>query len=179
MDIDKRNVQDKYRWWDTLDIKDDLKETCSGLQLVLLNFDHDFNIGSSIRNGNWFNVGGIWIVGRRQFDTRGCVGAHHYMDIRRVETMIDVIRELGSDYTYVAAEIGSDCNPDYVHSLYDYKFDEKTVVVVGQESMGVPREILAMCDAIVYIPGRGSCRSLNAANTSGIFAYEYTKQMME
>lgn len=61
--------------------------------------------------------------------------------------------------------------------FHTVKFDNrKYMFVMGNESDGVPIEILAVSDIIAYIdmPGFGYC--LNTSQTGNILFYEYAKQ---
>lgn len=172
MTEDKRNVQDKYKWWLDLDIRADLEKTASGLSLVLLNLTGDFNVSSAIRVGNWFNVSSVYIVGKRHVDTRGAVGAHHYMTIEKRPEIEDVIAELkAKGKTIVAAEIA-----DGAVALADYAWPSDVAIIFGEELRGVPEAVLSLCDAVVMVPGRGSVRSLNVATTAGIFSFDYSNK---
>lgn len=169
-DTDTRNVSDKYRWWDHSEIVADLEQDRSGLVSIFMNVTGDFNLSSGIRNNLWFNTKGVWICGNKKWDRRGTVGAHHYVDVDHSPSFEEIVSELREQgYRIVAAEITDDAVP-----LTTYKWEEKSVIVFGEESNGLSREILDLVDDIVYIPGRGSIRSLNVATTSGIFAYDYS-----
>lgn len=167
---DNRNISDKYRWWNHTDIVSDLDESRSGLVSIFMNVTGDFNLSSGIRNNLWFNTSGVWICGNKKWDRRGAVGAHHYLDVGHAPEFPELIEALRSEgYRIVAAEINDEAIP-----LTAYDWNEKSVIVFGEESNGLSEDILALVDDIVYIPGRGSIRSLNVATTSGIFAYDYS-----
>lgn len=166
---DNRNISEKYRWWDHNDIVSDLSETRSGLISVFMNVAGDFNLSSGVRNNLWFNTEGVWICGNKKWDRRGAVGAHHYIEMDHSPSFEDLAAMLrGTGHRIVAAEITDEAVP-----LTTYAWQDKSAVVFGEESNGLSEEILNMVDDVVYIPGRGSIRSLNVATTSGIFAYDH------
>lgn len=170
---DKRNIQDKYRWWDHADIVSDLEGKRSGLLTIFMNVAGDFNISSGIRNNLWFNTAGAYICGKKRYDRRGTVGSHHYIPVdhnESVEVLIGELREKG--YRIIAAEISDDAVP-----LTTYAWAEKSVVIFGEESNGLDAHTLSLVDDIVYVPGNGSIRSLNVATTSGIFIYDYSAKV--
>lgn len=167
---DTRNIDEKYRWWDHADIIKDLDVSRSQILSVFLNVAGDFNISSGIRNNLWFNTAGAYIYGRKQYDKRGTVGAHHYLPVTHSESINELIDTLrAQDYRIVAAEITENAVP-----LTTYAWNEKSVVIFGEESLGLSEEVLQLVDDVVYIPGNGSIRSLNVATTSGIFLYDYS-----
>lgn len=169
---DTRNIQDRYKYWSNVEIKDELAGTQSELVIVAQNIEHDFNLGAMIRTGNFLNVKGVWITGSRRWDKRSAVGTFNYTEIQHRETTLEAISELRADgYTVVAAELSDSSVP-----LHRFEFPAKTAVVFGEESLGLSEEVMAACDAVVEIPNLGSVRSLNVAATASLFIYEYTRQ---
>ena len=59
---------------------------------------------------------------------------------------------------------------------YDVKFTEKLVIVIGNESKGVSKEIQNLADVKIKIPMIGKTESLNAAVACSIIAYEGVRQ---
>lgn len=167
---DGRNIADKYKWWEEVDITQDLDKNRSKLVNVFVNLSKDMNLGTGVRNSNWFNTQPVMIAGRRKWDRRGAVGTHVYSGITHNETVEESIAELRADgYTIVAAEIDEKAVP-----LPSYQWDEKSAVIYGEEGAGLSQEVMSLVDDVVFIPGRGSVRSLNVATTSGIFMYDYS-----
>ena len=78
---DRRNVLDHYRYWTVEAIVKDLNTKRHKLQIAIENWQHDLNIGSIVRTANAFNVSGVHIVGKRDWNKRGemvtdfCAGA--------------------------------------------------------------------------------------------------------
>ena len=65
------------------------------------------------------------------------------------------------------------------HSLYDFRFERKSVLVVGNERLGLADEVLQLLDAVVEIPVYGQPFSHNAATAAAIALYEYCRQFPE
>lgn len=163
------NVIDTLKELTVEQVNERLDLSRSGLVSVFLNVLGDFNLSSAIRSANWYNQDSVWIVGRKRWDRRGAVGSHNYIPVnyaRNFDEAFSSLRERG--YTIVAAEIA-----DNAVSLADYQWDEKTAVVYGEEGAGLSEEVLGLVDSVVYIPGRGSVRSLNVAATASTFSYDY------
>ena len=55
----------------------------------------------------------------------------------------------------------------------------KTLLCLGQESIGLPKEVIAKCDKLVHIPQYGSVRSLNVATAAGIAMYDYVRKLVK
>ncbi|MDO4570794.1 MAG: TrmH family RNA methyltransferase [Planctomycetia bacterium] len=60
--------------------------------------------------------------------------------------------------------------------LHEYAFPQKTLLVVGNERLGIEPEILRIMDDIVEIPMYGLPNSHNAATSAAIAMYEYCRQ---
>ena len=61
-------------------------------------------------------------------------------------------------------------------SLYDFRFQRKTVLVIGNERLGLREEVLRLLDRVVEIPVYGRPQSHNAATAAAIALYEYSRQ---
>ncbi len=61
-------------------------------------------------------------------------------------------------------------------SLYDYKFVQRTCLVVGNERLGLAEDALHLLDDVVEIPTYGLPYSHNVATATAIAIYEYCRQ---
>lgn len=59
--------------------------------------------------------------------------------------------------------------------LPDYKFEKKTIMLLGGEREGIPPDLLNLLDHALVIPQLGVIRSLNAHVSASIALYEYTR----
>ena len=82
---------------------------------------------------------------------------------------MQVCKEQG--YTVVGVEQTSESL-----SLPDYRFDKRTVLLLGKEQEGIPANLLSELDACVEIPQFGTLRSLNVHVSGALSVYEYVKQ---
>ncbi len=170
---DTRNVADRYKWWEHVDIIDDLDSRRSELVFGFLNTENDMNLSSGIRNAAGFNIKETWVIGRRHWNRVGSVGAHNYIPVKRTPELSIALDELRSaGYRIIGAEISDEAIP-----LNHYEWVPKSFVLFGQESAGLSDEEKAMCDDIVYIPMAGHIRSFNVSSTSMAFAYDYHMKM--
>jgi len=60
--------------------------------------------------------------------------------------------------------------------LYDFQFQRKTVLVVGNERLGIREDVLRLLDRTVEIPVYGLPHSHNVATAAAISLYEYSRQ---
>ena len=61
-------------------------------------------------------------------------------------------------------------------SLYSFKFERKTALIIGNERLGMEDQVLRMLDHAVEIPVYGTPLSHNAATAAAIALYEYCRQ---
>ncbi len=60
-------------------------------------------------------------------------------------------------------------------SSTDWQSTDKTVIIMGNESAGVSRELIEKADCVVKIPMAGSAESLNVSVAAAILMYEAAK----
>lgn len=63
--------------------------------------------------------------------------------------------------------------------VQDFRFPQRTVLVLGREKEGIPADVLAVLHHTVEIPQLGVVRSLNVHVSGAIALYEYTRQGLE
>ena len=166
---DNRNVIDYYKYWNEDAIRASLDKIRFPFIVAIENFDKDFNISTTIRNCNAFTGKEIWILGRKRWDRRGAVGTYHYEHLKFGDS-ISAVKDAYPDHRVVVFE-----NYDEAVDIREYEWHENTIMVFGQESIGVTDEALDLADDVVYIPQFGSTRSLNVGVASGIAMYSYVQ----
>lgn len=67
-------------------------------------------------------------------------------------------------------------SPHAERSYTDFEFHEQDIIMVGQESVGVPDEIYATTDVQLQIPMRKNFRSLNVALATSMVIGEALRQ---
>jgi tRNA G18 (ribose-2'-O)-methylase SpoU len=167
---DNRNVIDYYKYWNEDAIRASLDKIRFPFIVAIENFDKDFNISTTIRNCNAFTGKEIWILGRKRWDRRGAVGTYHYEHLKFGDS-ISAVKDAYPDHRVVVFE-----NYDEAVDIREYEWHENTIMVFGQESIGVTDEALDLADDVVYIPQFGSTRSLNVGVASGIAMYSYVER---
>lgn len=92
------------------------------------------------------------------------------LEVRR--TLAPVLRRLRQDgYRIVGLEQTTNST-----SLHAYSFARRSVLVVGNERLGLSQEILDLLDDVVEIPVWGMPHSYNAATATNMTLYEYCRQ---
>jgi tRNA G18 (ribose-2'-O)-methylase SpoU len=166
-----RNVLDHYHYWKHEAILADLDARRNNFTVVCSNLYNDFNIATVIRNANAFLAKKVILYGSKKYDRRGTVGTHHYTHFGHCRTFEDLeneIKILKGTYGTVRI-IGMDNIPG-AHPIDEYSWNSNAhyVLVLGQEQVGIPKELLDICDDLLYIKQYGSVRSLNVGTASGI-----------
>lgn len=167
---DRRNVEDKYRYWTVEAIKEDLARYTSGLHIAIENWQHDLNIGTIVRNANAFNVEVVHIIGKRQWNRRGAMVTDRYLEIVHHPTVEDFVQSVADKEI-----IGIDKLPG-ARSLSQTKLPSNAVLVFGGEGPGLSAEMQAACQYIVMIEQFGSTRSVNVGVAAGIAMYTWLQQ---
>lgn len=169
MDADTRNVIDFYKYWETEAIVADLRTKCHNFSVLVSNLIGDFNCGSVVRNANAFCAKEVILYGNKQYNRRGTVGAHLYMNMKHVRATEEL--DLGD-----AIMIGVD-NVEGAVPIETFQWPSGHVIMAfGEENAGLSKGIIEKCQSVVYIEQYGSVRSLNVGVASGIAMYSYCLQ---
>jgi tRNA G18 (ribose-2'-O)-methylase SpoU len=171
-DGDRRNVVDSYRYWRHEAIVADLAVRRRPFHVAIENWQHDFNIGTVVRNANAFMAAAVHIVGSKRWNRRGAMVTDRYVDVRHHPTVSDLA-------AWAAAEslplIGVDLLPGS-RSIVDADLPRSCVLVFGQEGPGLSDVARAAVSAVLHVPQEGSTRSINAGVASGIAMYEWHRR---
>ncbi len=141
-----------------------------------VNFDNDGNLGFLIRSAACFGASTIHVIGsvptRRQLNPISG-SLYDYVKIQQYKNprhFLDYAKSHNA--RLVSAEI---CEGSRSISSYNFDFSSHVVVVVGNETTGVPVEILKNSD-IVHIPMPGPGYCLNTSQAANVLLYEATSQ---
>ena len=140
--------------------------------VALANITGDLNTGVIIRSACVLGAERVFIFGRKKYDRRSTVGAHHYIDISHYETTnedeifdwsiaLHTIRLNG--YTPVLIEQGG--KPLY--NLREQDMPSPICLVFGAEDKGIPADVCAK-ELCYTIPQQGVLRSLNVSSAASI-----------
>ncbi len=165
-----RNVADYLKWMTSEETKKYLDEQKLNFGVLIMNLLFDNNAGNIVRSANAFGAKEIILYGHKKFDRRASVGAEFYSHFRHLKYTED-LDTLFKEYEMIVAVENT---PNAVSlKSFEWNKDKKTLIIFGQESEGIPKEILDKCDAVVSINQRGSVRSLNVAVAAGIVMNDY------
>ncbi|GAA5193010.1 RNA methyltransferase [Rugosimonospora acidiphila] len=172
---DRRNVLDRYRYWRHEAIVEELDGRRHEFHVAIENWQHDFNIGTVVRNANAFLAAEVHVVGRRRWNRRGAMVTDRYQHVRHHETITQFV---GWARAAELPVIGIDNLPGAV-LLESSPLPRRCVLLFGQEGPGLSQEARAACDRVLFIAQYGSTRSINAGVASGIAMYSWIRQHAE
>ncbi|MEU8422372.1 RNA methyltransferase [Micromonospora sp. NPDC048835] len=168
---DRRNVVDRYRYWRHEAIVADLDQHRHGFHVAIENWQHDFNIGTVVRNANAFNAAEVHIVGRRRWNRRGAMVTDRYQHVRHHETIEEFVAWAAGRHLPV---FGIDNLPGS-RPLETGTLPRDCVLLFGQEGPGLSEPARAACEQLYSIAQYGSTRSINAGVASGIAMHTWIR----
>ena len=153
-------------------------ETNSDYILALDSLQDPGNMGTIIRTADSANINQI-IINKTTVDPyspkviRSTMGAIYRTNIIEVEDLKATLKEMKSKgFQIITTDLKA------TQSIY-VNYNNKTVVVIGNEANGVSQEILQTADKKVIIPMLGKTESLNASIAASIMIYEYVRQKIQ
>lgn len=169
---DHRNVIDRYRYWTREAIVADLDTHRHPYHVAIENWQHDFNIGTVVRNANAFLAGAVHIIGNRRWNRRGAMVTDRYQHVEHHAT-IATFAQWASDHDL--AIVGIDILADSV-PIETVTLPERCVLVFGQEGPGLTAGARRAAEMVCSISQFGSTRSINAGVASGIAMHTWIRQ---
>lgn len=154
------------------------------IHLILDNLRSSANVGSILRSADSFGVERVVACGSTPYPrikndprdpvvinrnsrsiARSALGAELTVPIEHQEGSVGVIeRYRRKGWTIIGLEQAPNSTP--LHR--DLKLPSQIVLIVGSETQGLSKEVLATCDRVVEIDQLGSKESLNVAVATGI-----------
>lgn len=137
------------------------------------------NLGTIIRTAGWFGADGVLISQDSVELTnpkvlRATMGAAFHIPILENQELNHVLTKL-RDMEYallVADKLGS-------ASYHDFDFPPKNVLILGNEIVGVSKELNNLATTTLKIPKTGRGESLNVAVAAGILLAEMSKKRLQ
>jgi 23S rRNA (guanosine2251-2'-O)-methyltransferase len=167
------------------DLVVDFEEFIENLQidantcLVILGELEDVqNVGSIIRSALGFGVAGILIPEHNQAQINATIvkisaGAAFSIPLVKIGNVNQAIEKLKEKrfWVYGLDKLGE-------KTIYEEKYTEPTVFVIGNEGDGIREKTRDHCDLLLSIPIDEKCESLNAGVSAAVTLYEWRKQKL-
>ncbi len=163
-DGDRRNVTDEFRYWRIEAIVDELDRRRFEYHVAIENWNHDFNIGTVVRNANAFGAAAVHVVGRRRWNRRGAMVTDRYCHVLHHPDCAELERWSNERNLVI---VGID-NVEGSVPLEERPLPANAVLLFGQEGSGLSEGAQAACAEVRSITMYGSTRSVNAGVASGI-----------
>jgi tRNA G18 (ribose-2'-O)-methylase SpoU len=169
---DRRNVDDRYRYWRLEAIVADLDARRHPFHVAIENLAHDFNIGSVVRTANAFLAREVHIVGRKRWNRRGAMVTDRYQHVRHHDDAA-VLAAWAHERGLVL--IGIDNLPGSV-PLETAVLPEDCVLLFGQEGAGLSEQARVSVDHVLHIAQYGSTRSINVGAAAAVAMHAWIRQ---
>ena len=147
------------------------------IHVVLDNLRSAYNVGSIFRTADATLVekvytGGITPHPPHPKVKKTSLGATRFVPWQHFETTFDAVQHLAERQIPIYAfEVTSRSR-----NLFTTEFPSPVAILLGSETDGVSRDVLAAADEIVAIPMGGFKNSLNVSVAAGVIIYEIVRQ---
>lgn len=156
-----------------------LEEESLPFAVLMMQIQGDFNFGTVVRNANAFGAREAFYYGpKKKWDRRSAVGVYHYTRVTWLPESenLDEILKLKETYpNFVAVDI----IPGTSSPLEAYTWKPNTLLLFGEERLGLSKEVLNLCEDTIHITQRGSVRSINVGTASGITMFDFGRRYEE
>lgn len=157
-----------------------LGKSISRLIVVASLIDKPTNLGGLCRTCEVFGaavlvVGSLQCVSDRQFQHLS-VSAEQWLplvEVRPSQLMNYLQQKKAEGYTVIGVEQTAQSS-----DLAQYRFPEKSLLLLGNEREGIPANLIQQLDVCVEIPQQGIIRSLNVHVSGALLIWEYTRQQL-
>jgi len=134
------------------------------------------NLGTIIRSADWFGFDAI-VLSKNSVEItnpkviKASMGSIFHLQLfEEVDLPIFINQMKKNNYKILGTTTkGKDVSK--------FTFKENCLLIFGNESMGISKEISNLCDELITIPAFGSAESLNLASSASIFFYELRKNI--
>ena len=171
-DGDRRNVADRYRYWRMDEIVADLDSRRHPFHVAIENWEHDFNIGTVVRNANAFLATAVHIVGKRRWNRRGAMVTDRYQHVIHHPTVEELIEWAAAQ----SLPIWGIDNLPGSQPIEAAELPAAVMLLFGQEGPGLSAPARQAVDRVLSISQFGSTRSINAGVASGIAMHTWVRQ---
>ena len=133
------------------------------------------NLSSILRTAGCFAVSRVIATGQAKVIDKVARDGAQEVEVKVHRTLAPVLKKLKLEgYRLVGLEQTNDSE-----RIFEYAFDRKTCLVIGNERKGIDPENLALLDEVIEIPIWGLPYSLNVASATAMALYEYCRRFPE
>lgn len=145
-----------------------------GLHIALENINDPGNLGTIIRNADWFGIKYALISNNcadiyNPKTLRSSAGSIFHIKFFEKINLVQKLKELrAKGYEILCADLKG-------KNIYEFRKSKKSIIVFSNEANGPTKELLEISDQKLTIPQKGNAESLNVASASAIILSELTK----
>lgn len=146
----------------------------SQIIIALENISDPGNAGTIIRNCDWFGIKEV-IWGENCVELfnpkvlRASMGSIFHLNNTESPKLLSTLTDLKKKgFSIICSDLDGE-------NVFNYKSNEKIILILSSEASGPSKEILNIADKKITIPKIGNAESLNVASASAIILAELTK----
>lgn len=151
------------------------------LILILVDIRSAHNVGSIFRTADAAGVSKIFLTGytpapRDKFGrdrsdiSKVALGAEKSVTWEHVENPLTLVKKLKGEGVQIVA-VEQDKNSIDYKKFKSKELEKPIALIFGNETEGVPKNLLKLCDDIIEIPMRGMKESLNVSVSVGVILF--------
>ncbi len=145
----------------------------SGHILLLYQIGNPNNLGAMVRTAYWFGIETIMLsTGSSDFTNpkvvRTAMGTLFHMRIMQDVNFAEALPIIKEHFFLVGSHVRDGVAP--------HACKQKTALLLGSESHGLPEALIRLADELWHIPGAGRSDSLSLPQAAAIMMYECAKQ---
>lgn len=144
------------------------------LIVALENISDPGNLGTIIRNCDWFGVKNVVLSSDcaeiyNPKVVRSSAGSIFHLNLFYEDNFYGVLEEQKkTGYKILCADLNGE-------NLYSFAQNEKMILALANEANGPTEKLLQICDLKITIPKKGNAESLNVASASAVLISQLTK----
>lgn len=147
------------------------------IYVIVHNIRSLYNVGSIFRTADAFGIAKIYLTGytgtpanlnHLKKIAKVALGAEKFVSWEYRRSAIKLIKELSAKKVKI---VGLDNNISKTINLKKFKPKFPVALILGEETTGINKKLLMMCDQLVEIPMQGKKESLNVSVAFGVAAF--------
>ncbi len=148
------------------------------LIIVLDRLRSAHNVGNIFRLADAVNLEAVYTCGYTASPphpklAKTAMGTDEFVKCKHFEQASLALEELKQeDYTIYAVETA-----EQAKDIYETQFAPKSVLVFGNEALGIQDETLELCDQFIRLSAHGKKNSINVSNCAAVCLFTASTQM--
>lgn len=156
-------------------ISTSLVQANTELILAVWNISNPGNMGYIIRLAHNIGAQKLWFVNNdisvRESKIKKTAGFSFQQMNWEIISEKKFLNKIAVDSKLIAIET---C--EGAKSIFETRLPPKAILLAGNESYGIPENVLKKCTAKVYIPMPGGCKSMNVSHALSVVSFEWYRQ---